>query len=144
MKLLFLLVMLALSGYASAAKQKKVTLYNALRPVLKKTAKKRVKNLVKDDRLVWGDGITSKQKAGVLDLLKGSRASGQGACPPEPVCIGGTQKVAIPFLARLLIITRSTRSPCSPCSPFMLQCTRIRALHPRHALLHPLPGKIWP
>ena len=122
-----------------------LALYKSLRPIVKRGAKKRVKNLVKADSLVWADGMSSKQKADAMDLLTGRRARAQYACPTEPVCIMGTEKVATPFLALALVTcsTRSPCSPCSPCSPFVLQCTRVRALHPLHALLRPLLSDAW-
>ena len=72
---LLLLVIFALSSYVPAAESKKVTIYDALRPILKTKAKKHVKSLVKDDMLVWGVGLTNEQKAQIMDMLAGKKSS---------------------------------------------------------------------
>ena len=90
---LLLLVIIALSSYAPAAESKKVTIYDALRPILKTKAKKHVKSLVKDDRLAWGVGLTNEQKAQIMDMLAGKKSANRQN--PEDksdivICINGT------------------------------------------------------
>ena len=89
---LLLLVIIALSSYAPAAESKKVTIYDALRPILKTKAKKHVKNLVKDDKLAWGVGLTNQQKAQIMDMLAGKKSSNRQVTEEceSPVCITGT------------------------------------------------------
>ena len=90
---LFLVVIFALANYAPTAESKKVTVYDALRPILKTKAKKHVKSLVKDDRLAWGVGLTNEQKAQIMDMLAGkksaNRQSPEEPCE-QPACITST------------------------------------------------------
>jgi hypothetical protein len=73
------LVIFALSGYASAARSKSTGLYTAMKPIIKNKDKQRMKKLVEAGRLRWGSGMTMEQKVAFADLLTGKGMSSRDA-----------------------------------------------------------------